>query len=233
MLDIPDYISLVFILTTFATTIAVIGLSKRVFHGRHIWFFVLALVMWLGLHGFAGYYGFYRSNLNQMPPRLFLFGLFPFIVLVFLLFATKWGRYFMDNLSLRTMTWLSVVRIPVEISLFWLAREGSVPELMSFEGRNFDILAGITAPIVGYLCFDRLALKRKNVLLVWNIIGLVLLLNIIIHAILSAPFPLQQFAFDQPNLAILHFPFVWLAVFVAPVVLLTHLFSLRQLLRRA
>jgi len=110
----------------------------------------------------------------------------------------------------------------VELVLWWLMLYGKVPELMTFEGRNFDIIAGITAPIVAYFCFTRKAWNIK-VALVWNYLGLVLLLNIIINALLSAPLPFQQFAFDQPNIGLLHFPFIWLPAFVAPVVLFSHL----------
>ena len=62
-----------------------------------------------------------------------------------------------------------------------------------------------------------------------NFICLVLLLNIVINALFSAPSPLQKFAFDQPNIAILNFPFSWLPTFIVPIVLFGHLTSIRQL----
>jgi hypothetical protein len=65
---------------------------------------------------------------------------------------------------------------------------------------------------------------------IWNVICLGLLFNIVINAILSAPFPIQRFAFDQPDVAVLYFPFTWLPCCVVPVVLLSHLAVLRQLL---
>ncbi|MDB6080057.1 MAG: putative transrane protein of unknown function, partial [Akkermansiaceae bacterium] len=49
--------------------------------------------------------------------------------------------------------------------------------------------------------------------------------------LLSAPFPFQRLALDQPNVAILSFPFIWLPTFIVPVVLFTHLASIRQLAR--
>jgi hypothetical protein len=42
-------------------------------------------------------------------------------------------------------------------------------------------------------------------------------------------FPFQQFAFDQPNIAVLYFPFIWLPSCVVPLVLLSHLAAIRQL----
>ena len=42
----------------------------------------------------------------------------------------------------------------------------------------------------------------------------------------------QQFAFDQPNLAILQFPFSWLACCVVPLVLFSHLVCLSFLFKK-
>jgi hypothetical protein len=40
----------------------------------------------------------------------------------------------------------------------------SVPELMTFEGQNFDIIAGITAQFNGYFDFTKGKLSNKFVL---------------------------------------------------------------------
>lgn len=79
------------------------------------------------------------------------------------------------------------MRIPVEIILFWLFLNKEVPELMTFEGRNFDILAGLTAPFIAYFGLTKLNIKRK-LILVWNFICLGLLINIVVNAIFSAPY---------------------------------------------
>ena len=135
----------------------------------------------------------------------------------------------MDNLDLKILTILHVIRIPVEVVLFWLFIHKGVPELMTFEGRNFDILSGLTSPLVYYFGFIKKRLNNKSLIL-WNLACLALLFNIVLNAVFSAPSPFQKFAFDQPNIAVLHFPFVWLPAFVVPVVLLAHLVSIRQLL---
>jgi hypothetical protein len=155
----------------------------------------------------------------------------PAILLLVILFTTKKGRLFIDSLPLEKLTYLHVIRIPVEMVLYWLFLSKAIPELMTFEGRNFDIVAGITAPIVAYFGFTKAKLGRQTIL-IWNIICLALLLNIVMNAFLSAPSPLQQFAFEQPNIAILNFPFSWLPTFVVPVVLFAHLVSIRQLLKK-
>lgn len=67
-------------------------------------------------------------------------------------------------------------------------------------------------------------------MIAWNFLGLALLIVIVVLAVLSAKTPLQQFAFDRPNIAVAYFPFNWLPSVVVPIVLLSHLAALRQLL---
>jgi len=117
------------------------------------------------------------------------------------------------------------------VILLNLSMQKLVPQLMTFEGRNFDIISGITAPLVYYFGFVKPKLGRKT-LLVWNFICLALLLNIVINAVLSIPSPFQKFAFEQPNIAVLYFPFVWLPCCVVPIVLFAHLTAIKQLLNK-
>jgi len=49
---------------------------------------------------------------------------------------------------------------------------------------------------------------------------------------LSAPSPIQKIAFEQPNIAILYFPFCWLPTFIVPIVLFSHLVAVRKLVLR-
>lgn len=105
-----------------------------------------------------------------------------------------------------------------------------IPELMTFEGRNFDIISGISAPLIYYFGFVQKRLSNK-IIIIWNVLCLMLLFNIVINAVFSAPFPFQKFAFDQPNIAILYFPFNWLPSCVVPIVLFSHIVVIRQLLK--
>ena len=220
---LPTYISLVFGLTTIVT----------------VWFFYLAtknstttlviLILWLIVQAVIGLSGFYTVT-DTMPPRFLLLVLPPLLFIIGL-FVTVKGRQYLDSLDTKFLTILHIIRIPVELVLFWLFINKAVPKLMTFEGRNFDILSGLTAPVIFYFGFIKQQIDKKIILL-WNIICLGLLINIVVIAVLSAPFPFQKFAFDQPNIAVLYFPFVWLPCCVVPLVLLSHLATIRQLLNR-
>jgi hypothetical protein len=215
------YVSIVFILTTLLT---VLLFYKATNNKKNT---LLIITCWLLLQAFLSFSGFYLVT-DTFPPRFPLIALPP-VLLIIGLFVTTGGRIFLDSLNLKTLTLLHVVRIPVELCLYWLFLNKTVPQLMTFEGRNFDILAGLSAPLIFYFGFVKNNLS-KTVLLIWNFICLGLLINIVVNAILSVPSDFQQFAFDQPNTAILYFPFVWLPACVVPLVLLAHLAVIRKLL---
>lgn len=101
---------------------------------------------------------------------------------------------------------------------------------MTFEGRNLDILSDITVPFVYWLAF-RGGKVNRTLLLVWHIFAFLLLINIVINATLSIPSPIQQSAFEQPNRAVLYFPFIWLPSVVVPIVMFSHLATFWQLLK--
>jgi len=184
----------------------------------------IILIAWLALQGMISLTGFYLVN-PTVPPR-FAILVSPVILTTILLFIIPAGKRFVDSFDTEKLTWLHIVRVPVELTLFWLYIYGQAPELMTFEGRNFDILSGITAPLIVLFGYRKKTLS-PNLIIVWNVICLVLLFNIVLIAVLSIPFPLQQFGFEQPDVGLLYFPFTWLPAFVVPAVLFSHLASIR------
>src|SRR6516225_5460064 len=93
----------------------------------------LLLVIWLAIQGLLAYKGFYTDT-SGMPPR-FIWATGPAALFILIIFISKKGRQFIDGLDLRSLTLLSVVRIPVEIVLYLLFLYRAIPELMTFEGR--------------------------------------------------------------------------------------------------
>lgn len=227
--NLPTYIVVVFVLTTLLTVgIFQYAIKRGSYHSKTTAFLSFVLPFWLILQATVAFFGFYQIT-DTTPPRIFAFGLFPTVLTIIGLFI--FSRDFIEKLPLPVLTFLSVIRIPVELVLFWLFQNGQVPPLMTFEGRNFDILSGITAPFVAWMAF-RGGKTNKPLLIIWNILALLLLINIVSHAALSVPSPIQQLALEQPNRGVLYFPFIWLPTTVVPIVLFTHLASLWQLLKK-
>ena len=225
--QLPPYVSIVFILTTFLTIgfllTSVKAVSLEVFPSRLL---VFILPFWIILTGSLAVSGFY-DRADIFPPRLAVFGVLP-AVLFALLNLTFFRPSLINRLPLRLLTLLHIVRIPVEIVLYWLFLGGLVPQAMTFAGRNFDILSGILAEAMYFLAFTA-GRANKWLLITFNIIGLGLLANIVIVAILSLEGPIQRFGLDQPNRAVLYFPYIWLPTIVVPIVLFSHLASLYKL----
>lgn len=221
MENLPIFIPILFIFTTILS----LALFAKATHFSKIT--LIILISWLGLQAIIGLTGFYTVT-NTLPPRFIVLVLPPFLFLLGL-FLTPKGKKYIDSLDIKTLTLFHTIRFFVEIVLFLLATHKVVPILMSFEGRNFDILAGISAPFIYYFGFVKPKLSTKF-LLIWNFICIILLGNIVITAILSAPTPLQQFAFEQPNIAVFYFPYVWLPGCLVPLVLFAHLATIRTLL---
>lgn len=232
--DLPEYVSLIFILTTVATLLLfywTVRSSAFAATRKKANIILLGLTIWLTIQAVLTLNNVYNSNTNVIPPKILLFGIAPTIFAIIFLFVTTKGRTFIDTLPLKNMTYLNIVRIPVELVLWSLFLHKAVPQLMTFEGRNFDILAGLSAPVIAYFCLKEGKINRK-IILIWNLACLALLTNIVVIALLSAPSPLQRFAFDQPNIAIVNFPFSWLPTFIVPVVLFGHLASIRQIMKQ-
>lgn len=222
MEHLPNFISVLFILVTIVTVFIFYKATKNSLVT------LVSLLVWLIVQAIVSIGGFYTFT-DRIPPR-FLLLVLPPLLLIMILFSTGKGRKYIDHLNLMHLTLLHTVRIPVEIVLYLLFLNKVVPELMTFEGRNYDIISGLTAPVIFYFGFIKKKINR-NLLLLWNFICLLLLINVVVIAILSAPFFFQKFAFTQPNIAILYFPFTWLPACVVPLVLLSHLTSIRRLLK--
>ncbi|HEX6333596.1 MAG TPA: FGGY family carbohydrate kinase [Flavisolibacter sp.] len=221
MEQLPLFLPVLFITTTLIT----LAIFYRASRSRTAMIFISA---WLVLQAILAAVGFYMAP-TAMPPRV-MFMLAPMLAMIAIILATPWGRRFMDSLDTTSMTWIHAVRVPVELTLFFLYTYGQVPRLMTFEGVNFDMLSGLTAPLAVWLAAGRRP-YHTVLFLAWNVLCLVLLFNIVYHGVLSAPTVLQQFAFDQPNVALMYFPYVWLPVFIVPAVLFSHVVLVRNTLR--
>jgi len=147
------HVYLVFIVATLAT---VFFLYKSSGNSKIV---LTASLAWLTLQGIISHTGFYEKT-DTFPPRFILL-LMPPIAFIVRLFNTDKGRVFIDSLDTTWLTYLHIVRIPVELVLFWLFLGGYVPKLMTFEGINFDILSGVTAPSVVYFGIKKHKLKKN------------------------------------------------------------------------
>lgn len=174
-------------------------------------------VAWLALIGGTSYSGFLQDT-DAMPPRILLV-LLPSLLAMVLLYKALPSH----TANPKYLLGIHALRLPIEVVLHQLYLQGKIPKLMTYSGWNFDILMGISA--LGLLLYVWLGNKQisPTVFKFWNLAGLAFLLWIVGLAVLAAPLPIQQLAFEQPNIAILEFPFTYLPAIVVPIVFMAHL----------
>lgn len=230
--DGPVAVSLLFVATVMAMLLLVLWgaahAARRAGPGavRGVRVAGLALAGWLALTATLADRGFF-DDFYSLPPHMLLAIGPPLLVVLGLTFAGRLDAL----LAALPRSWpvgAQTFRIVVELVLWRLAVAGVAPEIMTFTGRNVDILVGLSAPLVAYFCFVRRAWPER-VAVWWNVAGIVILLNVVVHAQLSAPTRFRMFETDPPTTFIGDLPYIWLPAFLVPLAWLLHALSLRQL----
>ena len=153
----------------------------------------------------------------------------PAVALLVACFASRSLTDALRNTPVSWLIYLQTFRIVVELILLRGYKLGAVPVQMTFEGRNFDILLGLSAPLFGWLWTRT---RKRYVAIVWNCIGLLLLLNIVLVAVLSMPTSFRVFTDGPANTLLTQFPFIYLPAVLVPIAYTAHVLSLRQLFSR-
>ncbi len=184
---------------------------------------VVGILIWVALISLLAIKGFF-SDFSKMPPRPGLAVLLPLPVILWIAFSKK-GSALLRSIPPHWLIGMQAFRILVEIILWRAFLQNLLPVQMTFEGNNFDVLSGVLAiPVAMFI-------RKKwspGVVLAYNIIGLLLLLNILVIAVLSMPTPLRHFMNEPANTLVGEFPFIYLPAILVVIAYSLHIFSLRQ-----
>ena len=203
----PPMLLIFFCATLLATAAALLRMNSR-----RILFPLLA---WLALTGALARFQFF-AEVQRLPP----------FIAIAIITATVAAIKRSPSVPLTWLIGYQAFRIPVEIFLHLGYQAGFVPVQMTWEGRNWDILTGLTALPVAWLA-------HRNQLpnwaaQIWNIAGFALLLNIMSIAILSLPTPLRQFHNEPANTFVTQLPYVWLPAVLVPAAWFGHIALFRR-----
>lgn len=213
----------------FVVTVAVVAgfqtfVMRRSLGRRAAVIFASVLAAWLSLTGLLAGLGMLPYSEGAPSPAFAFVAIGNVAAAAFALSAP--GARIATEVPLAWLIGLQAFRIPVEIGLWRLFHDGTVPIHMTFEGRNPDILTGLFAMILAIWVAFRGA--PRLVVLGWNLLGVALLVNIVTVAILCFPGPLHLLD-GAPNLVLVRAPFVWLPVFLVPTALWGHILVARRL----
>ena len=145
--------------------------------------------------------------------------------------VSGFGRRLAIGLPLWVLVGFQSFRLPLELLMHEAYDAGLMPVQMSYSGLNFDIITGATALVVA----ARVAAGRGGARLVrgWNIVGSLLLCNIIVVSLLSTPTPLRVFRTPPANTWVSTAPYVWLPAVMVALAVLGHIVVYRAVRERS
>ena len=186
---------------------------------------VLAAGVWLAANAAVGFSGV-LLRFDARPP--------PFVVVLLLsvgvavVVAVSDVGAALARLPLWLLVGFQAFRLPLELVMHEAAREGVMPAVMSFEGKNVDIVAGIAAIVVA-ISLQRGA--RPVWAGAWLTLASATLLNVVVIAVLASPL-VRFFGDAELNIWIAYAPFVWLPTVLVASALSGQIILARALLQR-
>ena len=166
------------------------------------------------------YSGLLESLFIPLGP-MFLLGTVSFAIAIgFTPLVTKVST----RVSLAWLVGFQGFRLPLELVLHDWYASGTIPETMTWSGSNWDILSGIFALLSCFFVND-----RRWLAWVFNIVGIILLLNVGRVAIMSSPVPFR-WQVDPPLELILFLPYAYIVPICVGGAAIGHTLLTRKLL---
>ncbi len=185
-------------------------------------FGIIGWVLFVSIWSISGV----MADFSLFPFNVVLVLIIPFLSILYFTLS-KIVKEILSRIPIEKIIQLNAFRLFVELLLWALYLENQVPIQMTFEGRNLDVLSGLSAPVIAFL-YTKGKISKTG-LMVWNLLCLGLLLNIVLTAILSMPTPIRIFMNEPSNTIVTQFPISWLPGLLVPVAYALHFFSIRQL----
>lgn len=181
------------------------------------WLIYLVIIQKLGL----------LENFD-LPPRMPLLIVIPIVLFIVWVTSNRSFRTLLSQTPLHLPIFLQSFRIAVELLIYGAYLKGVFPKTATFEGINYDILVGISAPIVGVLVL--LGKIDKKAVLIWNIAAL-LILSLTVYSFISTYY-FTDYLVTTGTKEFAKFPYLLLASVLLPTAIFLHVLSLRQVLQK-
>lgn len=184
--------------------------------------FLLALLFLATLTGSLALSGLF-SNFEAFPPRLMLLFIPLVLVTVGAAFSSVGARF--RDMPIAWLIGFQAFRLPLELMIHKAVNEGVAPPQLTWTGMNYDII-----PAISVLFLVPFASRVPTwTLWCWNMMGILLLVNVITVAIISIPGPFK--ILTPANIWVAYFPFVWLPTICVMAAIFGHLVITRKLLQ--
>ncbi len=171
--------------------------------------------------------GFFKTF--TLPPRFPIFLIFPLFLFMGVFLYRIRNSEFLKALPKSWAVYFQSFRIFVELLFAISFAAGILHREVTLHGYNYDILIGLTAPIIAYLAFNKQIISEK-IVLIWNFVGLGVLTIVVILFFTTTFFPSvwgETTTWVNPEFAT--FPYTLVAGFLMPIAVFMHVLSIIQL----
>jgi hypothetical protein len=166
---------------------------------------------------------------DTRPPTMLLLVVVMFAI-SFWIGSSRFGKE-LSSLPLVALIGFQAFRLPLELLMHRAYRDGIMPVQMTYTGRNFDIVTGAAAGLIALaMVFTRVPLR---IMKTWNILGIMLLTNVLVIAMLSMPTPIRRFHNEPANTWVAQAPYVWLPTVFVLAAIAGHIVISRKLYSEA
>ena len=186
---------------------------------------IVAAGAWMAMTWIVAASGIFRAWERTPPPFAVL--VVGIIALGFVMAFSPFGTRIVTAIPLWVLVFVQGFRLPLELAMHGMYTRDIMPVQMTYTGRNFDIVTGALAIVVGILAARGIVGRR--VIAAWNVLGMALLINVVTVAILATP-RFRYFGEDHLNVWVTYPPFVWLPAVMVLAALAGHLLIFRALL---
>jgi hypothetical protein len=228
---VPAWLSIAFI---FAILVPVWVMGKMAFVGatkanldnpqkyqKMTYIFLIGFFIYASAMSFTGIF-----QQNTLPPKIFLFTTIPLLIFYNIISRVnaKWSDI-LANIPLATLIRFHIIRF---IGIFFLLTYayGALPKYFAITGGIGDIVAAISAIFVANYAAQAKP-NYKIVVVIWNIVGLLDILNVIAAGLITTKLALANGT--QGVLEIANFPFCLIPAFAPATILFLHICIFKKL----
>lgn len=183
---------------------------------------IFGALVWLSLFSAIVHSGF--LEVSPMPRLLVFFAVTNLFSLAVGL--SPLGGVLASGLPLSALIGFHAFRLPLELILHSWAKSGTIPDTMSWQGANWDIISGLLA-----IALAPLSSRYRQAAWAFNAVGFALLINVMRVAILSSPLPFS-WNLEAPLLIAFHLPYALIVPVCVGGALAGHVVLTRALLRK-
>ncbi|MFK7853014.1 MAG: hypothetical protein AB8B79_02830 [Granulosicoccus sp.] len=144
------------------------------------------------------------------------------------------GLQVVEMNGLALLAGIHIFRLPLEFVLILWYEHGFMPVQMTWNGDNFDVVTGVLALPVAVLIAKKI--RPTLIAFLFNLFGLLMLLNIVLIVALSSPTPLRTltggYSSGPETLVGMYFPSVWIGSVAVVGATFLHIASLSSLFRK-